>query len=410
MAGTEGAKIPPNTERPKGLRHNEILDRFTPVNSDPAYDAAAVYWQAKTDWTIGLETFRTRMNTAIAQAWEGNAAEASKTAINTYTTKADTLTGTFETVARLITDSAGSAVNTKSALPERKPDPDIWDINDRWINNDDFERERADDEETAQAVMTASYVNPFATIDNGLPVLDHPTSLVDDSFVPTGGGDDDDDTGGGGGTPDQNTDDEDDDTTGDDTTPEDTTADDTTPEDTTADDTTPEDTTDDGDDDETADDDDDTGDDTTDDNSDGDTNPSSTQPAGTTPATTPDTKPTTPSSPGSPGGGTPAATPGTTINPGRVTPGMPTLTTPTASVAAGATAGATGRGMMSPGMMGGAGGARGNDNESTRETPEYLINEENARELIGDVPNTPPQALGAHFPSAQTRQAEGETT
>ncbi|MFE3546572.1 hypothetical protein ACFXK0_26715 [Nocardia sp. NPDC059177] len=47
MAGTEGAKIPPNTERPQGLRHNEIIDRFTPVNGDPAFDAVAIYWQAK---------------------------------------------------------------------------------------------------------------------------------------------------------------------------------------------------------------------------------------------------------------------------------------------------------------------------------------------------------------------------
>ncbi|WP_278261106.1 hypothetical protein [Nocardia sp. AG03] len=400
MAGTEGAKIPPHTERPKALKHNEIIDRFTPVNGDPAFDAVAVYWQAKTDWTIGLETFRTRMNTAIAQAWEGNAAEASKTAINTYTTKADSLTGTFETVARLISDSVLAASNTKTSLPPRKDDPDIWDINDRWINNDEFERGRDDDEEEAQAIMAAAYVTPFETIDNGLPVLDHPTSLIDDTFVPTGGGDDDDDTGGGG-KPNQNTDDPDD-TTGDDETPQDPT-DDEGDEDETSDDTTDDDDTDDGD---------DTSDDDTTDDGDDDTDPASTQPAGTTPATTPDTKPTTPNSPGSPsspGGGTPAGgTPGTTLNPGRVTPGMPTSVTP-ATVAGVTAASATGgRGMSSPGMMGGAGAGRGKDDESTHEIPDYLINEQNTRELLGEIAKATPQALGSRFLAAQTKPVEPE--
>ncbi|MFB7877549.1 hypothetical protein ACFC06_20060 [Nocardia sp. NPDC056064] len=396
MAGTEGAKIPPHTERPKALKHNEIVDRFTPVNGDPAFDAVAVYWQAKTDWTIGLETFRQRMNTAIAQAWEGNAAEASKTAINTYTTKADALTGTFETVARLISDSVMAASNTKTSLPPRKDDPDIWDINDRWINNDEFERGRDDDEEQAQAIMAAAYVAPFETIDNGLPILDHPTSLVDNSFVPSG--DDGDDTGGGG-KPNQNTDDGDD-TTADDETPQDPTDDGDDDDETADDDTT--------DDDESAGDDDD---DSTDDGDD-DTNPAGTQPAGTTPATTPDTKPTTPGSPGSPsspGGGTPAGgAPGTTLNPGRVTPGMPTTIAPAAVAGVTTTGTASGRGMMSPGMMGGAGAGRGKDDETTHEIPEYLINEENTRELLGETAKATPQAIGSHFPAAQTRPVEPE--
>ncbi|MFE3546574.1 hypothetical protein ACFXK0_26725 [Nocardia sp. NPDC059177] len=87
---------------------------------------------------------------------------------------------------------------------------------------------------------------------------------------------------------------------------------------------------------------------------------------------------------------------------------MPTLATPTTTLAAAAGAGAAGRGMMSPGMMGGAGGARGNDSESTHEIPEYLINEENTRELIGEIAKAPPQALGSRFLAAQTRPAENE--
>ncbi|MGW5573249.1 WXG100 family type VII secretion target [Nocardia thailandica] len=398
MAGTEGPKIPPNTERPQGLRHKEILDRFDPVATDPAFDAAAVYWQAKSDWMVGLDTFRQRMNAAIAEAWEGRAAEASKAAINAYTSKAEGLTNSFETVARLIGESAMSASNTKSQLPARKSDPGIFDVNDRWINNDEFERKRADDEEDARAVMTSQFVNRFKTIDESLPVLDHPTMLVDDSYVPSGMGKDGDHGSGGGDTGPNHTDDNE---TTEDTTSEDDSVEETPPDEDATDDATEDDsTTDDGDGDDS---------DIDDDSDDSDTTPSSTTPAATGPSTTPEAgKPTTPGTPGSPGSGGPTGGgPAVSGGPGRSISGSPSVL-PVAPVAAG-TSGAAGRaGTTGPGMMGAPGVGRSKDDESTHKTPDYLISEQNTRDLIGELDRSAPPAIGAHFPSAQVRSADDE--
>ncbi|MFD4456999.1 hypothetical protein [Nocardia sp. NPDC058480] len=397
MAGTENPKIPPRTERPQELSHAKIIDSFDPVGVDPSFGAVAVFWQAKTDWEVGLATFRQRMHAAIAEAWEGNAAEASKNAISSYTTKAEELTPTFETVARLISSSALSSSDTKSSLPARKEDPDIWDINDRWINNDEFEDGRNDDEEDARAIMKAKYVEAFGVVDAGLPVLDHPTSLVTDSFVP--GGDGDDGNGDGGGDDGGGSDDEDEDNgTGDDPdTGDENTGDDDNTGDDTEDDTTGDDTAED-----------DTEDDTT---SDDDTAAASTESPATTPGTTTPNAPGSSGSPSSPSGGSPSAgVPGAAVpTPGRAIPGIPAAAV-TGTAAAASAAGGAGRGTTgAPGMMGaGAGRGGGKDDENTHETPDYLINEENTRELIGEIAKATPQAIGARFLSAQTLPADQE--
>lgn len=47
-------------------------------------------------------------------------------------------------------------------------------------------------------------------------------------------------------------------------------------------------------------------------------------------------------------------------------------------------------------MMGAPGGARsGDDRESTRKTPDYLINAANTEELLGPRPESVPGVLGA---------------
>ncbi|MEV0687196.1 hypothetical protein AB0I35_25335 [Nocardia sp. NPDC050378] len=399
MAGTEDPRIPPRTERPQELSHAKIIEGFDPVGVDPSFGATSVFWQAKIDWEVGLYTFRQRMNAAISEAWEGNAAETSKQAIAAYTTKAQELTPTFETVARLISSSALAAADTKSAIPPRKDDPKLWHINDRWINNDEFEDGRSDDEEQARAIMKTKYVEAFATVDAGLPVLDHPTSLVaPDSFVPGGngnGGGGDNNSGGGGGDTSENPSTIEDENSAAPSEDETTTEDDSTNQNSEDQDTS---TTED------------------DDTSEQDTNPANTDSPATTPTTTtPGTgTPNTPGSPGSPSGspsgGSPAGgAPGASVPaPGRTVPGVPSTVVPVAT-AAGIAAGAGGRGMMgAPGMMGaGAGRGSGNDDESIHETPDYLVNEANTRELIGDIPKVAPQAIGSHFPSAQNRPTDG---
>ncbi|MFE1595356.1 hypothetical protein [Nocardia sp. NPDC058705] len=127
------------------------------------------------------------------------------------------------------------------------------------------------------------------------------------------------------------------------------------------------------------------------------TDPSSTTPASTTPSSTlpgSGSPSGTPSGAGSPGGGSPSS-PGSG-SPGAAVPGSPTAAGTAAARAAAAGTGAGGRSGM-PGMMGpGAGKGGGNDDESTKAIPDYLITQEHGDELTGldNLPKTVPPVIG----------------
>ncbi|MEU6832676.1 hypothetical protein ABZ894_28870 [Nocardia beijingensis] len=188
MTGNEPSQIPPRTEHPDGLKHREIRDAFDPVATTAANDAAAKYRQAQQKWSQGLETFRQRMMNSIAEAWEGQAAEASKKAIVNYTIKADELTGTFGTMAQLVTSTAQSAVEVQRSLPTYEEDPRWYNPNAWPFLRSRFETRRNDAEESARQIMRDHYVKDFAAADNSLPVLPRPVHLVQSSGIPSGPG------------------------------------------------------------------------------------------------------------------------------------------------------------------------------------------------------------------------------
>ncbi|MFB7876821.1 hypothetical protein ACFC06_16320 [Nocardia sp. NPDC056064] len=131
------------------------------------------------------------------------------------------------------------------------------------------------------------------------------------------------------------------------------------------------------------------------------TTPQSTVPAGTTPASTPTTPGSglpsgSPSGAGTPGGGSPGGgTPGAGT-PGGAVPGSPNAGTTGAATRAGAAgSGAAGRSGMPGGMSPGARGG-GQDDESSKAIPDYLITQEHGDELTGldNLPKMVPPVIG----------------
>lgn len=388
MTGTEPVKIPPATEIPLCWTHKGILAAFENVATDPANGAATKYRESGTKWTQALEQFRQRMQVSIASAWEGSSADASVNAIRQYTTDADKLTPAFTTMSDQVTAAATSAVNTKTSLPG-EVDPGFLDSMP-W-NKAVVRGQREDAEDDARDVMSNKYVAPFAGTDNAIPVLPRPTNPTrpqdDPGDDPAGG-----DTDNGGGQPD---------TDSGTTQPSSTTQDDSS-EDPAEDSTSEDSTTEDPSSTEDSSTDDDNGTDTTPADTDQGTNSPSTTPAATSPAgTNPGSPGTSPGSSGGPGGtsGLPVVnTPGA----GKAVQGS----SPIAPLAAAASAGggaavAGGRGATGmPGMMA-PGAGRGKDDESEHKIPDYLINDSNTNELIGELPSTVRGGvLGSHFPSA----------
>ncbi|WP_378738804.1 hypothetical protein [Nocardia brasiliensis] len=399
MSGYEPPRIPGGGEHTDSWEHPEIKDAFDPLDTTDAINQAEKYWQMHQLWEQGVATFARSIQNSVSQAWSGPAAEASKKAIQDYTTDAHTLTPALAELHTRVRDAASAIVNTKKAIP----DPVVvtwtswaWPPH-RW----DLQRDQSEETQRARVAMNEHYVQPFSQIDGKIPILPTPTSPTKavDIAPPPGGYSDDNSNSGqpiqskptssdpsstnslvpgdkdGDGKPDDPGTSQ---QPGDQTTPEQTQ---TTPASTTPSNTqtTP-----------------------------AGANPT-TQTPGTTPTSTDPTKtvPTgtgtpytsgTPSRTGSPG--TPTSPSPSTPQPGRSVPGTPTTPgTPTNPAAAAAAArGAAGMpGMGAPGM-----GARGGKSEDDAEhkIPDYLITQENTDELLGDLPKTiPGGVIGGDTPN-----------
>ena len=109
------------------------------------------------------------------------------------------------------------------------------------------------------------------------------------------------------------------------------------------------------------------------------------QPGTDTPRMTPDYRSATPS----------VSTPVGSPNPGLPVVGRATPNNGTNPVVAQSSPRPVGtRGFGGPGMMPGAAGARRQDDETEHKIPDYLITEENANALVGNLPKTAPPVLG----------------
>ncbi|MGW0248006.1 hypothetical protein ACWDYH_15370 [Nocardia goodfellowii] len=394
---TEDPKIPPYTENPYSAtwEHPKIKNTFDQIKTDLANDAAAKYAQAKDKWSAGLEAFRQRMNTVIAESWDGNSAEASKAAITRYTTAASSLTDSFAAMAVQITAAADAATKTKNALPVPYETVGFTLDHTPW-NSKVREGKRREAEDEAREKMDLNYVKPFAAVDSSLPVLASPIEVTS----PTENGEPLEIA-----TPVQPV-------VNDDNSPKDQAPSKPTNEPEASEkeptDEVPEQ--------------DDPSDKLTNPSqnspSDTDTTPASTNPAAIDPASTmPASKVPTTGNPASsvPNTGSPAipgtsgvpGTPGTTPGPGRTVQGVPLTTTGNPASTSATTAAASGTKSGMPGMMApGAAGGRGKDDPAEHKTADYLITKQNAIDLLGTTPPASPAVFGGDVPAANVRSTD----
>lgn len=364
MSGNESTKIPPHGENVFHWERTEIEDAFKPLDPKVAHDSAMSYSNVATQWDQGLETFARSVQSSIAEAWEGSAADSAKNAITRYVTDAHNLTQLITQLSNDMQSAAEGVRAVANGIPEANHHS--WTAN-VWPPRA-HEEENTKNEATAGArsAMLINYVDKFAEFDGRVPVLPtalDPTNPLDISG-PTKSGDGSESSGPGG-------------TAGPSTTggtgnpggenseqkTEDKTADEPTSTDTDTSATTPT-----------------------------STNPSTTPSttASDTPTTTTPSSATTPSSTttgtGSPG--SPASSGATTPSPGRTVSGTPGTTSTTTPTAAAATSSTARSGMSGMGGMGAGAGRGKSDDDGTHKIPDYLINAANTEELIGEIAKT----------------------
>ncbi|MGW0178654.1 WXG100 family type VII secretion target [Nocardia sp. NPDC003345] len=366
-------------ENPTAHSHTEIKEIFDAMDPMNATYARDDYAAIATAWEETVTVFAARIRRSSESAWSGPAAETSRQAIGDYATDATNLTPALWGLAYRVDNMVSAVLTTKNGMPPVVHDPQSILSPGDWFDGDGGVSEA---EQGAQQHMATNYVTPAVSADGQVPVLPLPRSpvAVNDGGVPNTT-----DTGDPGTSP--AGDPTESETPGQDTpgeeqpgeqqpTGEEPTSEDSPSESTESEDGTPE-----------------------------STMPSTTGDPAVTPAsTTTGTPPGVPGNPSGPGGpGSPAGAPGSAAPaPGQTLPGSPVPAGAATTAAARAAAGAPGTRAGMP-MMGAAGAGRGGggDDDRDRQTPDYLITEENTRELLGEEPRTiPGGVLGADVPAA----------
>ncbi|MEV3964831.1 hypothetical protein AB0M34_28745 [Nocardia sp. NPDC050193] len=370
-------------ENPAAHSHTEIKAVFDSMDPAEATYARDDYAAIATAWEETVTVFAARIRRSSESAWSGPAAETARRAIGDYATDATNLTPALWDLSYRVDNMVAAVLMTKNGMPEVVDDPQSWWVPGDWFDGDGGVSAA---EQGAQQHMATNYVTPAVSVDAQVPVLPQPRDPVamDDGGTPSGTITDDDGTSPAGtstgaGTPGPETPGEEQpgeqqpgeqQPAGEDTAPSGTQ-----PAETETAGTTPQSTV-----------------------------PSSTGSPAVTPAsTTTGTPPGTPASPGSPAGTPGPGTPGSGAPvPGRTVPGSPSAGVP-ATTAGNRTA--SGSPAMRGGMpmMGAPGAGRGGsgDDDRDRQTPDYLINEENTRELLGEEPPAiPGGVLGADASAA----------
>lgn len=371
-------------ENPAAHSHAEIKEIFDAMDPSEATYARDDYAAIATAWEETVTVFAARIRRSSESAWSGPAAETARQAIADYAADATNLTPALWGLAYRVDNMVAAVLSTKNGMPEVVDDPQSWWVPGDWFDGDGGASAA---EQGAQQHMAANYVSPAVSVDAQLPVLPQPRDpvAVDDGGAPGGITTGDNGTSPAGTSPGPGTPGAE--TPGEEQPGEQQPA---------GEDTAP-----------------------------GDTQQAATENAGTTPqstvpsttdspavtpaSTTTGTPPGYPGSPGSPAGtpgpGTPGSgTPGTGApGPGQTVAGSPAPAgAPATTAGTRTTSGSPAvRGGMP--MMGAPGAARGGsgDDDRDRQTPDYLINEENTRELLGAEPPTiPGGVLGADAPAA----------
>lgn len=358
-------------ENPAAHSHTEIKETFEAMDPMEATYARDDYAAIATAWEETITVFAARIRRSSESAWSGPAAETARQAIADYAADAMNLTPALWGLAYRVDNMVSAVLSTKNGMPEVVDDPQSWWVPGDWFDGDGGV---AAAEQRAQQHMATTYVDPAVSVDAQVPVLPQPRDpvAVDDGGTP-GGPTGDNGTSPAGTSPAPGT-----------PGPEAPGAEQPGEQQPAGEDTTPGDTR------SAA-----TGNPATTPQS---TVPSTTGSPAVTPAST--TTGTPPGSPGSPGG--PAGAPGPSAPaPGQTVPGSPSAGAPAATAG---TRTASGSPAMRGGMpmMGAPGASRGSgDDERDRQTPDYLVNEENTRELLGEEPRTiPGGVLGADAPAA----------
>ncbi|WP_067887128.1 WXG100 family type VII secretion target [Nocardia vaccinii] len=186
----EPAQIPGGGENPDSFSHWEIYNKFNPLNTSNGHTAAQHYNDIASKWSAAADFFASRIRQSSSAAWQGNAAEASRTAISNYAQRAEDLTEALKAMSAQVTAAVDGVNNTKNGVAVPIQHVSIWNVKDGdflWHHGSRSKQKIDQARDDAREAMKNNYVKNFVDADKKIPVIPKPNEISNPlySYTPT---------------------------------------------------------------------------------------------------------------------------------------------------------------------------------------------------------------------------------
>ncbi|WP_040817931.1 WXG100 family type VII secretion target [Nocardia jiangxiensis] len=177
---TEPGQIPGDGEHPDNFSHWDIYNKFNPLNTANGHTAAQQYNDLANKWSAAADFFASRIRQSSSAAWQGNAAEASRTAISNYAQRAEDLTEALKAMSAQVTAAVDGVNGTKNGVAVPMQHVSRWNFWDGDLfGHHGIRSKKAIDQarDDARLAMKNNYVKNFVDADKQIPVVPKPNEI-----------------------------------------------------------------------------------------------------------------------------------------------------------------------------------------------------------------------------------------
>lgn len=176
----EPGQIAGGGENPDSFSHWEIYDKFNPLNTTNGHTAAQNYADIAKRWSAAADFFASRIRQSSTAAWQGNAADASRTAISNYAQRAEDLTDALKAMSTQVTAAVDGVNGTRNGVAVPMQHVSRWNFWDGdFLMHHGIRSKKAIDEarDEAREAMKKHYVTNFVAADKQIPVVPKPNEI-----------------------------------------------------------------------------------------------------------------------------------------------------------------------------------------------------------------------------------------
>lgn len=184
----EPPSITDGGENPDSWSHWDIYNSFNPLNTTNAHTASQNYSQLASGWESAVTFFNARIKQSSDAAWQGPAAEASRTAISNYSTKALELCDSLNAMSTQVAAAVDGVNGTKNGTDvpiQRVSSLNVWDGDFLWHHGDRSLSKINEERDKARAAMKDHYVTNFVAADKQIPQVPKPDGIG--GYTPSSG-------------------------------------------------------------------------------------------------------------------------------------------------------------------------------------------------------------------------------